>query len=166
MLVTGLPSVQRSSPLCCFLSLFTLVVLLCGNSNQFISFSFGSLLTHFSPCASHLVNDWTNHCVQRLGEWKALPSHSHNAPITCSGAGPYLQLSAGRRKSITQKSTSSDPYPGVLFHFFTCFRKWPFCFTNVTNNDTNHFVTHSVTSQMLSIQHLRLSSTSGGRESI
>lgn len=90
--ITGAFLLKRSFPLSCFLSLFTLDIFLVG----IICFFFELLLTHFSPCSSHLI---TNHCIQlvRRNE-RCCPSAHKVFPSAHFCTGSYLQMNAERKE--------------------------------------------------------------------
>lgn len=111
------PQCKQVLPLCCSVSLFT--------GNQFFSFSFEPVLTHFSFCSSCAINDLTNHCVQLA--WRNASAALYSpVTITRSCAGSCLQRSAeGKEKSITQGKYKLWSWPcDFSFHFLRGFRKF------------------------------------------
>lgn len=110
---------------------------LCGDGNQFFSFFLEPLLTHYSPCSSHLINRLTD-CSQLPGEKKGAAHvftqghHQHTLA--------WLLPTTACWKGKTSYEWTIQTFVLIRqFSFLHAFRKWLLCFTNMTNNkNTNH----------------------------
>lgn len=95
---------------------------LCGDSNQLISCCFEPLLTHFSPCPSHLVSHLANHCFQLFQRSERRCPFTHKTlPSAQACIGSYLQLTAERRESITYGKCKLLAWCSYFLFIFTCF---------------------------------------------